>query len=86
MANFVFSLQKAVGVKQPEVRLFGSRARGESSAESDYDAWVVADSDYAGGTDWSRARRQQIERLSVARHPAAIAHRHLLGYRSVWRV
>ena len=45
IATLVQNLQEALGAKLWEVWLFGSRAQGESSAESDYDVFVVMDAD-----------------------------------------
>ena len=45
IATFVRNLQEALGANLREVWLFGSRARGECNAESDYDGWVVVDAD-----------------------------------------
>lgn len=45
IATFVHNLQEALGAKLREVWLFGSRARGETNAESDYDVCVVVDVD-----------------------------------------
>ena len=44
LATFVQDLQETPGVELREVWLFGSRARGESNVESDYDVCVVVDS------------------------------------------
>lgn len=43
VATFVQGLQDTLGTQLREVWLFGFRARGESSAESDYDVCVVVD-------------------------------------------
>jgi predicted nucleotidyltransferase len=43
LATFVRDLREALGAQLREVWLFGSRARGESNAESDYDVCVVVD-------------------------------------------
>jgi predicted nucleotidyltransferase len=45
VATFVQNLREALGRRLREIWLFGSKARGESSAESDYDVCVVVDSD-----------------------------------------
>ncbi len=45
IATFVRNLQEALGTTLREVWLFGSRARGECNAESDYDVCVVVDAD-----------------------------------------
>ena len=42
---FVQNLQETLGANLREVWLFGSRARGESNAELDYDGCVVVDAD-----------------------------------------
>ena len=43
LATFVRDLREARGSQLREVWLFGSRARGESNVESDYDVCVVVD-------------------------------------------
>jgi predicted nucleotidyltransferase len=43
LATFVRDLREALGAQLREVWLFGSRARGESNVESDYDVCVVVD-------------------------------------------
>jgi len=45
IATFVQNVQEALGAGLREVWLFGSRARGKGTAESDYDVCVVVDSD-----------------------------------------
>jgi hypothetical protein len=42
--TFVHDLRDALGPRLREVWLFGSRARGETRQESDYDVCVVVDS------------------------------------------
>ena len=45
IAAFLQYLQRAIGENLREVWLFGSRARGESTTDSDYDVCIVVDAD-----------------------------------------
>lgn len=43
LASFAQLLRQELGARVLDVRLFGSRARGDATAESDTDVWVLVD-------------------------------------------
>ena len=81
--EFVAAVRSLLGEELREVRLFGSRARGEGTAESDIDLAVIV-------TSAGRARRREVYDLAFdlgLRHrvqlaPAAITETQLADLRA----